>query len=407
MGALSNIRVLDLTRILAGPWATQILADLGAEVIKIERPGSGDDTRNWGPPYLTDADGNERASAYFLSTNRNKDSVAIDIADPAGRALIQDLVKSCDVVVENFKVGGLKKYGLDYDTLKELKPDLVYCSITGFGQTGPHASRAGYDFLIQGLGGLMSVTGQPDGTPGGGPVKVGVALADILTGLYAAIGILAALRHRDATGAGQHVDLSLLDVQAATLANQASSYLVSGEVPARLGNAHPSIVPYQAFAAADGHMILAIGNDGQFARFCALAGAPDLADDPRFATNPKRVENRNILVPVLERLIAARPLDWWVNELEKAGIAGGPINTIDRVFANPQLQHRQMAIELPLADGTTAPAVGSPLKLSATPVEYKTAAPALGEQTKDVLRRLVDLDDAALAALKTNGVIGG
>ena len=405
-GPLDGIRVLDLSRILAGPWASQTLGDLGADIIKIERPGSGDDTRQWGPPYIKDESGNDTAdAAYFMSANRNKRSVAIDMAHPEGQKLIRELVKQSDVVIENFKVGGLKKYGLDYDSLKEIKPDLVYCSITGFGQTGPYANRAGYDFLIQGMGGLMSTTGVKDGEPGAGPVKVGVALADVLTGLYAVIGIQAALRHRTETGEGQHVDLALLDVQVATLANQAMNYLASGNPPTRLGNAHPNIVPYQAFATKDGHMILAVGNDGQFTKFCRVAGLDELSDDERFKTNAQRVKNRDILVPILEEAIKGQTLDWWIENLEKAQVPGGPINTIDRVFEDPQVQHRNMKVELEHPKAGKAPSVGSPLKFSETPVQYKKAPPLLGQHTDDVLRDVLKLDDDTMTSLMKENVI--
>lgn len=405
-GALSHIRVLDLSRILAGPWASQTLGDLGAEIIKIERPQVGDDTRQWGPPYVKDAQGQDTEdAAYFMSANRNKQSVAIDMAHPEGQALIRQLVAECDVVIENFKVGGLKKYGLDYDSLKAIKPDLVYCSITGFGQNGPYANRAGYDFLIQGMGGLMSVTGQPDSVPGGGPVKVGVALADVLTGLYAVIGIQAALAHRDKTGEGQHVDLALLDVQVATLANQAMNYLASQKVPGRLGNAHPNIVPYQAFATRDGHMILAVGNDGQFAKFCRVAGLEGLAQDERFKTNAARVKNREVLVPILQERLQQDDLDWWIEKLEEAQVPGGPINTIDRVFEDPQVVHRNMQVALDHPNAGTVPSVGSPLKLSQTPVEYRSAPPVRAQHTQEVLERVLKLEASELDRLVEGGVI--
>jgi len=405
-GPLSHIRVLDLSRILAGPWASQTLGDMGAEIIKIERPHVGDDTRQWGPPYVKDPDGNDTSdAAYFMSANRNKQSVAIDMADPEGQELIRQLVVECDVVIENFKVGGLKKYGLDYDSLKQVKPDLVYCSITGFGQTGPYANRAGYDFLIQGMGGLMSVTGHPGEGPQAGPVKVGVALSDILTGLYAVIGIQGALAHRDKTGEGQHVDLALLDVQVATLANQALNYLASGNVPGHLGNAHPNIVPYQAFATEDGHMILAVGNDGQFAKFCKVAGLDGVAEDERFKTNAARVKNRETLVPVLQDVIKSHPLDWWIKELEAAHVPCGPINTIDRVFEDPHVLARQMKLELDHPSAGKVPSVGSPLKFSETPVDYKSAPPTLAQHTQGVLKDILNLGDEDIESLKAKGVI--
>ncbi|WP_417821817.1 CaiB/BaiF CoA transferase family protein [Terasakiella sp.] len=405
-GPLSHIRVLDLSRILAGPWASQTLGDLGAEIIKIERPQVGDDTRQWGPPYIKDEDGNDtRDAAYYMSANRNKRSVAIDMAAPDGQALIRDLVAHCDVVIENFKVGGLKKYGLDYDSLKKIKPDLVYCSITGFGQTGPYANRAGYDFLIQGMGGLMSVTGQPGNGPEAGPVKVGVALSDVMTGLYAVIGVQAALAHRDRTGEGQHVDLALLDVQVATLANQAMNYLASGNAPGLMGNAHPNIVPYQAFATSDGHMILAVGNDNQFAKFCKVAGMPELAEDERFTTNASRVKYRDELVPILRERIVKDELDWWISQLETAHVPCGPINTIDRVFADPQVQARDMKVELDHPVAGKVPSVGSPLKFSNSPVEYRNAPPVLAADTKDVLESVLSLSEDEITKLTERGIV--
>jgi crotonobetainyl-CoA:carnitine CoA-transferase CaiB-like acyl-CoA transferase len=403
--ALGGLRVLDLTRILAGPWATQVLADMGAEVIKIERPGTGDDTRSWGPPNMIDDAGRDHGAAYFHAANRGKKSVALDMAHPEGQRLVCALAAQADVVVENFKVGGLAKYGLDYASLSAIKPDLVYCSITGFGQTGPYADQAGYDFLVQGMGGMMSVTGQADGTPGAEPMKTGVALTDLLTGLYAVIGILAALRHRDATGQGQHVDMSLLDVQVATLANQATNFLATGTPPVRMGNAHPTIVPYQVFPTSDGHIILAVGNDGQFARFCAVAGAPELASDPRFATNPGRVTHRDALIPILEGLIARRGLDDWIAALTAAKVPAGPINDIGRVFADPQVQARGMRTAPRTADGHALAGVASPLKLSRTPAIPPTAAPRLGQDTYAVLGALLGQQAGDLAALLAQGVI--
>ncbi|WP_372070181.1 CaiB/BaiF CoA-transferase family protein (plasmid) [Tistrella mobilis] len=405
-GALSHIRVLDLSRVLAGPWASQILGDLGAEVLKIERPGAGDDTRGWGPPYAEAADGSAREAAYFLTTNRNKSSVAIDMGTAEGAALIRRLAAESDVVIENFKVGGLKKYGLDQESLRALNPRLIYCSITGFGQTGPYAPRAGYDFMIQAMGGLMSVTGEPDEVPGGGPVKVGVALVDVMTGLYATIGVLAALAHRERTGEGQHIDLALLDVSVATLANQAMNYLVSGKAPGRMGNAHPNIVPYQAFATQDGHLVLAIGNDEQFRRFAAEAGHPDWATDPRFATNAQRVANRAALVPLVAGAVATRTTDDWIAALESKAVPCGPINTLDRVFADPQVQARGLARQIAHPALGSVPTVANPLNLSATPVDYARAAPRLGADTDETLGRLLGLDADALADLRKKGVIG-
>lgn len=405
MGALSHVRVLDLSRVLAGPWATQILGDLGAEVIKIERPGTGDDTRGWGPPYLKDAQGAATAeSAYFQSCNRNKKSVTIDIARPEGQQLVRTLAAQSDIVFENFKVGGLAAYGLDYASLEQVNPRLIYCSITGFGQTGPYANRAGYDFLIQAMGGIMSVTGAPD-AQGGGPVKIGVALADIMAGMYAAVAVLAALAHRERSGQGQHIDLALLDVQVGVLANQALNYLVSGNVPVRMGNAHPNLTPYDVLATADGHMVVAIGNDAQFARFCEVAGFAGLARDPRFATNAARVTNRAALMQVITLACRTRGTARWIAQLEQAGVPCGPINGIDQVFADPQVQARGMQVSLPHAAGVDVPLVASPLRLSRTPAEYVSAPPLLGQHTDEVLTRLGGVAVDRLAELRAGGVI--
>ncbi|WP_233889564.1 CaiB/BaiF CoA transferase family protein [Paraburkholderia flagellata] len=406
-GALSHVRVLDLSRILAGPWATQLLADLGADVIKIERPGVGDDTRSWGPPYVKDREGNDtRDAAYFMCANRNKKSVCIDFTKPEGARLLREMAAHADIVVENFKVGGLEPYGLDYASLQALNPRLIYCSITGFGQTGPYAARAGYDFLVQGLGGLMSVTGRADDDAGAGPLKVGVALTDVLTGLYASNAILAALAHREISGAGQHIDLGLLDVQVATLANQAMNYLYGGTVPHRLGNAHPNVVPYQDFPTADGDMILAVGNDAQFARLCQVLAHPEWADDPRFATNAARVAHRATLVPLLRAVTVQRGTDAWVALLEAAGVPCGPINTVDRVFRDPQVVARGLKLELPHPVAGSVPLVANPIRLSATPATYRGAPPLLGEHTHDMLASLLGLDAAALERLTADGVIG-
>ncbi|TXH78878.1 MAG: CoA transferase [Thiothrix sp.] len=398
---LQGIRVLDLSRILAGPWCSQQLADLGAEVIKVEKPNEGDDTRRWGPPWLE----NSKESAYYLCANRGKQSVTIDMAQPQGQALLHDLVKHCDVLVENFKVGGLKKYHLDYDSLKALKPDLIYCSITGFGQSGPYAQRAGYDFMIQGMGGLMSLTGQPDSELGGGPVKVGVAFADIFTGMYAANAILAALLQRQHTGLGTHIDLALLDVQVGVLANQALNYLTSGQVPGRLGNAHPNIVPYQAFATQDGHLILAVGNDAQFQRFCEIAGCADLAQDPRFTSNAKRVEHRQALIPLLSPLLKQRNTADWLYALEKVGVPCGPINTLDQVFADLQVKQRQLEIELPHPESGRVKLVSNPIRFDNQALNAETAPPLLGEHTHQVLSDLLGLDTEQQTILKKAGVI--
>jgi len=402
-GALSGLRIIDFTRILAGPWASQVLADLGAEVIKIEQPGRGDDTRAWGPPFFGDT-GDEGApvSAYYLSANRNKKSVALNIATPRGADIARALVRDADVLMENFKVGALARYGLDYASLSRDQPQLIYCSITGFGQTGPYSNRPGYDFMIQGLGGLMSVTGEPDGAP----QKVGVALTDVLTGLYAAIGVLAALTHRARTGKGQYIDLALLDVQVACLANQALNYLVSGAPPSRLGNAHPNIVPYQAFATSDGHIIVTVGNDSQFARLCDVVERPQWARDPRFATNASRVSNREIIVPLLADRLAAAGSAHWLALLDAAGVPCGPINDVAQVFADEHVRHREMRIELDTGRHGPVPGVASPLRLSGTPARYVTPPPALGAHTRDVLRDRLQLTDQELDALYADGVVG-
>ncbi|SKA97074.1 Crotonobetainyl-CoA:carnitine CoA-transferase CaiB [Thiothrix eikelboomii] len=398
---LHGVRVLDLSRILAGPWCSQQLADMGAEVIKIEKPNEGDDTRRWGPPWLE----HSQESAYYLSANRGKQSVTIDMAQPEGQALLHELVKQCDVVLENFKVGGLQKYQLDYASLSALKPDLIYCSITGFGQNGPYAQRAGYDFMIQGMGGLMSLTGRADSELGGGPVKVGVAFADIFTGLYAANAILAALFQRQQTGRGTQIDLALLDVQVGVLANQALNYLTSGQVPPRLGNAHPNIVPYQAFATQDGHLILAVGNDAQFQRFCAVAGCPALASDERFLTNALRVDHRQALIPLLLPLLQQRTTEQWLAALESVGVPCGPINTLDQVFADPQVQHRQLEIQLPHPEAGQVKLVSNPIRFDDQALNATTAPPLLGQHTQQVLTEYLGLDAAQQAQLKIKGVI--
>jgi crotonobetainyl-CoA:carnitine CoA-transferase CaiB-like acyl-CoA transferase len=401
-GPLQGIRVLDLSRILAGPWASQMLADLGAEVIKIERPGSGDDTRAWGPPYMPDEKGEATTeSAYFHGANRGKQSVCIDMSQPEGQTLIRDLARQSDVLIENFKVGGLKKYGLDFDSLSTINPKLVYCSITGFGQTGPYAERAGYDFMIQAMGGMMSITGEADGQP----MKTGVAIADILTGLYAANAIQAALMHQQKTGAGQYIDMALLDVQVATLASQAMNYLATGTSPARLGNAHPNIVPYQAFATSDGYIILAVGNDSQFLRFCELSGNPELAADERFQKNSNRVRHRDSLLPQIKEIMLQKTSAQWLEALNARGIPCGPINNIEQVFADPQVQHRGMQLELDHPAAGKVAGVASPIRLSQTPIEYQQAPPMLGQHTDDVLSRLLALDAAAIAQLRNDGII--
>ena len=401
-GPLQGVVVLDLSRVLAGPWATQTLADLGAEVIKIERPGSGDDTRQFGPPFLTAADGSQAEAAYYACANRGKRSLALDIATAEGAQIVQRLAAQADVLVENFKVGGLKRYGLDYPSLAPANPRLVYCSITGFGQTGPEAGRAGYDYVIQGMGGLMSVTGEADGEP----VKVGVAAADLYAGLYASTAILAALLHARATGEGQQIDLGLFDVQAAVLANQAVTYLNTGQIPGRIGNTHSSIAPYQTVPAADGTLILAVGNDGQFRALCAVLEAPGLAADPRFTRNADRVANREALTGRLRALVGKRPLAHWLPRLEAAGVPAGPINSIDKVFAEPQAVARALVVEQAREDlAGPVRTVASPIRLSATPVSYAGAPPALGADTEAVLRERLGLDQAGLDALRRQRVI--
>ncbi|HEY8382172.1 MAG TPA: CaiB/BaiF CoA-transferase family protein [Microvirga sp.] len=380
---LAGVKVLELARILAGPWVGQALADLGADVVKVERPGSGDDTRGWGPPFVEGADGEHLSAAYFHSCNRGKRSVAVDFETPEGQAIVRRMAAKADVLIENFKLGGLRKYGLDYESLKAVNPRLVYCSITGFGQTGPYAPRAGYDFIIQGMGGIMDLTGEADAEP----QKPGVAFADIFTGIYSAIGILAALRQRDATGEGSHLDMALLDVQTSVLANQAMNFLASGRAPQRMGNAHPNIVPYQVFPVADGHVIIAVGNDGQFAKFVRVLGRPDLADDERFRTNPLRVKNRAVLVPLLTELLMQRNRDALVAELAPEGVPAGPINTVADVFADPQVLARRMRIDLPAphARGGAIPSVRSPIVMNGEPMVADRPSPRLGEHTDEVL----------------------
>jgi crotonobetainyl-CoA:carnitine CoA-transferase CaiB-like acyl-CoA transferase len=403
---LAAVRVLDLSRVLAGPWCSQTLADLGADVIKVERPGSGDDTRGWGPPFLKGRDGQDTAeAAYYLGANRNKRSITIDIAQPKGQALVRRLASQSAVFIENFKVGDMARYGLDAAALCALNPRLVYCSITGFGQDGPYRERAGYDYAVQAMGGLMSVTGERDDLPGGGPQKVGVAVADLFTGMYASVAILAALRHAEATGQGQAIDLALLDTQVAMLANLGANYLATGVSPQRAGNAHQNIVPYQVFEAADGHFILAVGNDRQFAKLCGVAGQPELARDPRFETNASRVRHRESLVPLLATIVKTRPKAEWLAALEAVQIPCGPINSVAEVFADPQVRARAMAVTLahPLNDSGVR-LVASPMKLSATPVQYRRAPPLLGQHTDEVLREL-GLDADAITALREQRVV--
>lgn len=403
-GALSDIRVLDLTRILAGPTSTQLLGDLGADIIKVERPGAGDDTRKWGPPYIKDKNGEDtRESAYYLSANRNKRSVSIDLSRREGQDLVRRMAAKCDVLVENFKAGGLAKYGLSYDQLKDEFPGLIYCSITGFGQTGPYAPRAGYDYLAQGLGGIMSITGEPDGQP----MKVGVGISDIMCGMYAAVSILAAIRHRDLTGQGQHIDLALLDTQVAWLANEGLNYLTSGDVPRRRGNAHPNIVPYQLFDTADDPFILAVGNDAQFSRFCAFAEIPEIATDPLYQTNSSRIANRDTLIDILIPVLKGQSRQFWLDGLEKLGVPASPVNDIAQVFEDPQIKHRQMKISVPhdTAGSGSVDLIGNPINLSATPVRYRYGPPTLGQHTNEVLMEILDLSEDQLEKLHEDGLI--
>jgi formyl-CoA transferase len=406
-GPLAHLTVLDLSRVLAGPWCTQLLADLGATVIKVERPQGGDDTRAWGPPFLKDRDGRDTAeAAYYLACNRGKRSVAIDFATAEGQRLVRALARDADVVVENFKVGGLAKAGLDYPRLSRDNPRLVYCSITGFGQRGPYAERAGYDFIIQGMSGFMSVTGEPDGAPGGGPQKAGIAITDLMTGMYAAVAIQAALAHRDRTGEGQWIDCSLMDSAVAMMAVMDMNYLVGGRAPARIGNAHPNIVPYQTFACADGHLIVAVGNDGQFAKFCEVAGRPAWAADARFATNADRVRHRAALVPMIAEAVKARTQRDWLDALEAVGVPCGPINTLDQVFADPHVVAHALRRDLAHPLAGTVPQVRVPFGMSATPPGSDDAPPLLGQHTREVLRGRLELPDDEIDRLANAGVIG-
>jgi formyl-CoA transferase len=406
MGALSHIRVLDLSRVLAGPWCTQNLADLGADVIKVERPIVGDDTRHWGPPFAKDANGNETdESAYFICINRNKRSITVDISKTEGQELIRQLVAESDVVIENYKVGDLVKYGLDYESLCKIKSDLIYCSITGFGQTGPYAHRPGYDFIIQGMGGFMSVTGEAEDVEGASPQKSGVAIADIFTGMYATTAILAAVIYRDQTGQGQYIDMSLLDTQIAVMANVSSAYLTSGEIPRRWGNASPIIVPYQTFPTADGWMIVAAGNDGQYRHFVTVGGEPQLADDQRFLTNPDRVKHRKELVPLLEKMTRKKTKGEWIKLLETANVPCGPINNFKEVFENEQVIARNVQIHVPHPSVGDMKLVASPMKLSKTPTEVRMAPPTLGQHTSEILRERLHLDDETISQLHQKGVI--
>jgi crotonobetainyl-CoA:carnitine CoA-transferase CaiB-like acyl-CoA transferase len=405
MGALSHIRVLDLSRVLAAPWATQILGDLGAEIIKIEKPGEGDETRYFGPPFVAAADGTLGDATYFLAANRNKKSVTIDFSQPDGAALVKRLARRAHVVVENFKTGALAKYGLDYESLAAENPALIYCSLTGFGHDGPKKDKAGYDYLIQGMGGLMSVTGQPDGSPGAEPMKVGVAVSDLVTGLYATIAIQAALLHQARTGEGQSIDMALFDCQAAALANQATNYLVGGMLPARMGNAHPNIVPYQVFATSDGHLILAVANDRQFVNLAKAIGAEHLAIDPRFTTNAQRVAHRAALIASLTLILAARPLLEWIARLEAANVPCGPINRIDQVFSDPQAVARNLTVTMDHAAAGVMNLVASPLRLSKTPPEYRSAPPLLGEHTDEILKGVLAIQPEEIARLRAAKIV--
>src|SRR5712671_3656507 len=405
-GPLSHIRVLDLSRVLAGPWAGQNLADLGAEVIKVERPGSGDDSRAFGPPWVKDKDGRDtRDSAYYTSANRGKKSITVDISRPEGQKIVREIARISDVLIENYKFGDLARYGLSYEDLEKINPRLVYCSVTGFGQTGPYRERPGYDFMIQGMGGMMSVTGEPDDAPGGGPQRAGVPVADIITGMYASIAICAALAHRAQSGAGQRLDLALLDSQIALLAYQNTNYFATGKPPKRIGNLHPNIVPYQPFRTRDGDVILACGNDNLFRKFCDAAGCRELAEDSRFATNGKRVENRKELTRLLAQVFAGRSTDEWVQLLEAAGVPSGPINNIAQVFADPQVKARGVQIELEHASGARLPLVASPMRFSQTQIDYRLAPPLLGQHTEEVLSGLLGKSDAEIAQLRSAGVI--
>src|SRR5467141_373869 len=405
-GPLSHIRVLDLSRVLAGPWAGQNLADLGAEVIKVERPGSGDDSRAFGPPWVKDKDGRDtRDSAYYTSANRGKKSITLNIARPEGQKLVRELAAISDVLIENYKFGDLARYGLSYGDLKKTNGRLIYCSVTGFGQTGPYRERPGYDFMIQGMGGMMSVTGEPDDAPGGGPQRAGVPVADIITGMYASIAICAALAHRERSGKGQHLDLALLDSQIALLAYQNTNYFATGKPPKRIGNLHPNIVPYQPFRAADGEVILACGNDNLYRKFCEAAGCPELAHDPRFAPNGKRVENRVELTRLLGEVFRRRSKREWLELLEAAGVPNGPINDVAQVFEEPQVKARGVRIELDHSAAGKLPGVASPMRFSETRIEYRLAPPLLGEHTDEVLRGLLGKSDAEIARLRAAGVI--
>ena len=406
MGALSHIRVLDLSRVLAGPWCAQNLADLGAQVIKVERPGAGDDTRHWGPPFAKDPNGQDTTeSAYYISINRNKKSITLDISTPEGQAIVRDLVKTSDVVIENYKVGQLAKYGLDYLSLCAIKPNLIYCSITGFGQSGPYQHRPGYDFILQGMGGFMSITGEADHLPGGGPQKAGVAIVDLFTGMYASSAILAAVIHRDRSGEGQYIDMALLDTQVAMLANISSNYLCSGVSPHRWGNAHPNVVPYQTFQTSDSWIIVAVGNDSQFRNFMKAGNREALADDPRFATNPARIEYRSALIPLLVEMVKEKTKAQWITLLEAAGVPCGPINNLQEVFENEQVIARGIEMHVPHPTAGTMKLVASPMRLSKTPVEVRMPPPLLGQHTDEVLRDELGMSASQINELHQRGIV--
>ncbi|WP_038203008.1 CaiB/BaiF CoA-transferase family protein [Xenophilus azovorans] len=404
--ALEHIKVLDLTRVLAGPWATQILADMGAHVVKVERPGAGDDLRAWGPPFLKDAEGRDtRDAAYFLSANRGKKSLTLDISTPRGQEIVRQLAAGCDVLVENYKVGTLARYGLDYESLRRDNPRLVYCSVTGFGQSGPYAPLPGYDYIFQGMGGLMSITGMPDGEPGGGPLKTGIPITDVVTGIYASTAILGALEHRNISGKGQHIDIALLDCLVNVTGCAVMNYFLSGQVPQRLGNGHSNMVPYQVFRCKQGDVIIAVGNDTQFAAFASLIGLPELATDSRFSISAQRSRNREVLVPLIAEAMLARTMQEWVPLLEAANVPCGPINDLEAVFEDPQVRHRGLKLSLPHGAGVQAPGVANPIRYSGTPIVYGQAAPRLGEHTDEVLRAELGLTSEAIERLRDEGVV--